>query len=685
MRKFGAFEGVFVPTLLSILGVILFLRLGWVVGQVGLIDALLIILLSNAITFITALSLTSIVSNKRIGSGGAYSIISRSLGLEAGGAIGISLYLAQAISIAFYINGFSELWLSVFPGGNQLLVALIVWTVLFFVSQRSARLAFHLQYLILFVISLALGSIFSAFPGWEKIGQSGALRQEHFWHVFAVFFPAVTGVLAGVNMSGELKEPEKTIPVGTLSAIGVSFLVYCVVALWFSSVAPAQELVQDSSVAVKYARYPQLVIAGIMGATLSSALSMFVSSPRVLLALAKHRLVPGSRWIGLSSSSEEPRIAIAITAGISLIGLFVSLNSLAVLLTMIFLITYGSINFSVFVEQAIGIVSFRPSIRIPLFLPIIGFLGTLVSMILIDPLFAFISIFLLAGFYIYLVRRDFSQGWSGVRKGVLMFLAEQCLRLAKSLPDNPKIWKPNIILPVNEEALKRVSSLIPPLLAPNGRLVLLTKEGRDCEAAESFCSYVRGQGLWSTSLCLGLDRLEETIYICNQMCLPVNILLMDLGVQDFKKRIQDWYRLAIRHSMGFIGCLPYVGKDIRRVNLWIREGSPNLHLSILVALHLSRSQEVEISLIQVVSDGSKIRGYNYLVKLKELMRLPSDTKIEVKEGDFWEVLKDPPKSDLNIFGLPDTDEFPEEWFDSLHVLQTWIMVIKDSRRESARV
>ncbi len=686
MRRFGAFEGVFVPTLLSILGVILFLRLGWVVGQVGLIKALLIISLSNAITFLTALSLSSVVSNKRIGGGGAYSIISRSLGLEAGGAIGLSLYLSQAISIAFYINGFSELWVSIFPGAEQVWVSLVVWAVLFFVSQRSAKLAFGLQYLILIVISLALFSIFSAFPGLDRIGFSGAVGEEHFWRVFAVFFPAVTGILAGVNMSGELKEPEKAIPLGTLSAIGISFLIYCAVAVWFSSVAPAEELVKDSAIAVKFSRYPQLVVAGIMGATLSSALSMFVSSPRVLLALAKHRIVPMSRWISYVSPSGEPKVAVMITAVISLIALFASLNSLATLLTMIFLITYGSINFTVFVEQLIGVVSFRPSFRLPLIVPAIGFVGAILSMILIDPIFSLVAVSLLAMFYLHLIRRGFSQDWSDVRKGILLFLAEQSLRKAQSLPDNPRVWKPNILAPVTREALSRCSYLLAGLLFPNGRLVFVAEPGEDCKASEEASLQFQSKGILATALCVGLDRVSEAVYVAKKMFLPVNIVFVDLTVPKLYARAGEWFLIARRESMGFVGFYGsgFAG-SLRSINLWIREGSPNLNLSILFALHLYRSQEVEIRLIQVVPEGTKPKGYEYLLKLKDVMRLPSETKVEVREGSFWEVVSSPPPADLNVFGMPDSEDFPLQWVEKLKSINTAFMILRDSRRESARV
>ena len=157
-KRFSTFEGVFTPSILSILGVIMYLRLGWVVGSVGLAGAFTIIILANVITLVTALSMSSVITNIRIGAGGAYSIITKSLGIEAGGSIGIPLYLAQAISSAFYITGFSECWLFVFPSHNPLIISIIAWAVLLLISYISTKLAFKVQFFIMALIGLSIFS-----------------------------------------------------------------------------------------------------------------------------------------------------------------------------------------------------------------------------------------------------------------------------------------------------------------------------------------------------------------------------------------------------------------------------------------------------------------------------------------------------------------------------------------------
>ncbi|MBZ0166218.1 MAG: Na-K-Cl cotransporter, partial [Candidatus Omnitrophica bacterium] len=225
-RRFSTFEGVFTPCLLSILGVIMYLRLGWVVGQVGLFWTITIIILANLITLATALCMSSMVTNIRIGPGGAYSIITKSLGVEAGGAIGIPLYMSQAISVAFYISGFTEAWHYLYPDHNGMWVSLIVWGVVLLITYYSTKLAFRIQYVIMAVIFASVWAMFFSGNTYVVPDISGAVERAGFWQVFAVFFPAVTGIMAGASMSGELKEPAKAIPQGTLAAIFVSLVVY---------------------------------------------------------------------------------------------------------------------------------------------------------------------------------------------------------------------------------------------------------------------------------------------------------------------------------------------------------------------------------------------------------------------------------------------------------------------------
>jgi amino acid transporter len=233
---------VFTPTLLTILGVIMFLREGWVVGNAGLLGGLFIILLAYAITGTTGLAMSSMTTNIRLGAGGAYAIVAQSLGLEIGGALGIPRYLSQALAVTMYLFGFREGWLWVFPSHNALLVDVLAFLTLYLIAYLSLDLAIRVQYVIMAVIGAALVSIgVAAFQGsmvipFEDVQMWGDFRGAPedgfpgttFWVVFAVFFPASTGIMAGANLSGDLKNPRRSIPLGTMAAIGVSLVVYLV-------------------------------------------------------------------------------------------------------------------------------------------------------------------------------------------------------------------------------------------------------------------------------------------------------------------------------------------------------------------------------------------------------------------------------------------------------------------------
>ena len=474
-KRFNTFEGVFTPCILSLLGVIMYLRLGWVVGSLGLGGAIIIICLANFITMATGLSISSMVTNIRIGAGGAYSIITKSLGVEAGGAIGLPLYISQSISVAFYIAGFSECWRFVFPEHNILLVSLSVWGILLVVSYISARLAFRIQYIIMGLIVLSLisillgkGSSHHQLRVWQDFSM------PDFWGVFAVFFPAATGILAGAAMSGELKDPKRSIPLGTLSSIVVSFCLYLLLAFWFAKHVPLSVLKINNNIAIELGRWHWAVIAGVMGATLSSALAMFVGAPRVLFALGKHSIIPFSSSMSRLNKRGEPASAILFTALLVLITILVgSLNQIASLLTMFFLITYGMINLTVFIEESIGIVSFRPTFRVPQFIPFIGTIGCVAVMFLIDIRFSIVAIIVIVIMYMMLIKREVEIYSPDIRSGMLSFMSEEFAKASSRLPYYPKIWKPNLLVPVeNVETFARVVPFLYSITAPAGRTVL---------------------------------------------------------------------------------------------------------------------------------------------------------------------------------------------------------------------
>jgi len=244
--KLGTFTGVFTPSILTILGIILFRRLGFVTGSAGLSQALLIILVANIISVLTSFSLSAIATNLKIKGGGDYYVISRTLGIEFGGAIGIVLYLAQSVSIAFYCIGFGEALCEILPpafaGYTQIIATLAVF-FLFIFAWLGADWATKFQFIVMVLLFAALVSFFAGgilkwnsallYNNWSK-----PTSDMNFWILFAIFFPAVTGFTQGVSMSGDLKDPGKSLPIGTFLAVGISIIIYFSAAVFFSAALP---------------------------------------------------------------------------------------------------------------------------------------------------------------------------------------------------------------------------------------------------------------------------------------------------------------------------------------------------------------------------------------------------------------------------------------------------------------
>ena len=435
-KTFGTFAGVFTPTTLTILGVIMFIRQPWVVGNAGIVGALAIVLLSVAITFTTALSLSSITTNVRIGAGGAFSIISKSLGLEIGGSIGIPFYIAQALAVAMYIFGFREGIVSILPDSNPLLVDLGVFILVMAIAFISTSFAFKIQYVILGIIVLSLVSIYGAlfvnklnynfelfgkYPGSVENNFSGT----SFWVVFAVFFPAVTGVMAGANMSGDLTSPRKSIPRGTISAVILTTLIYISLIFVASMIATPKEMTSNYNLFIEKAVYSPIVLAGLLGATLSSALGSFIGAPRIMLALAEKGILPKSTVLAKTSKRGEPVHAMMITAIIVFIGISLrDLNTIAPILTMFFMITYAMVNIVVLIEQSLSLPSYRPTLKVSLIVPALGAFGSIAIMFVINVIVALFSLIFIFGFYFYLVNLNLKSEAGDSRSGLFTALAE---------------------------------------------------------------------------------------------------------------------------------------------------------------------------------------------------------------------------------------------------------------------
>ncbi len=683
-RTFGTFEGVFTPTLLTILGVIMYLREGWVVGNAGLAGAWLIMGLAVAITLATGLSLSSITTNIRIGAGGPYSIISQSLGLEVGGAIGIPLFLSQALVVAMYVFGFREGWQWIFPDHPALLVDLGAFAAVFGVAYVSASLAFRVQYVILAVIGASLVSVaVAAAQGsmTEPIVWVGAdLDWSGFWVVFAVFFPAVTGILAGANMSGELTNPRRSIPVGTLSAIGVSTVVYLVLAYWLARSATPDELLGNFTVMIDKSAWEPAVVAGLLGATLSSAIASIVGAPRILQALGAHRILPYGDRLARLSPRGEPRTAIWVSGGIALGALLVrDLNAIAPLISMFFLITYAMINVVVLVEQRLGLLSFRPTLRIPRFVSVAGTLGCFFAMFIINPAFSLVAAAVAVATYSVLLRRHLRAPFGDSRSGLFVAVAEWAAKKVSVLPDSSeRAWKPNLLVPVEDPGeVRGLFRFVTSLTYPRGsaKLLGLTTTGEEVQLRKRLPIHVQNfhkAGVFASASVVRADEfgggISSSMQALSSAFFRPNILFAPLP--DKPDRAEAMRLLVPTAAVYGLGVVlfadhPRAGLGLEStINLWVRPLSrtweedkehTNLDLALLVSYVLRSNWKADLHFITVVEDEAGIAEQR--AHHRELMQLSRIRGASlVVAGDLAGAVPEHP-ADLNVFGMPQTLDF----------------------------
>lgn len=696
-KKFSMFAGVFTPTLLTVLGVIMYLRAGWVVGNAGLLGGWLIILLAFAITIFTGLSMSSITTNIRIGAGGAYSIISQSLGIEIGGSLGIPLFVSQALAVTMYIFGFREGWLYIFPEHPPLIIDFVTFLLLFIIANISTGFAFRIQYVIMAVIFASLISVFGGvflvdqiqpvtwwgtFPGAPENNFQGV----DFWIVFAVFFPAATGIMAGANMSGDLKDPRRSIPVGTMGAIFVSLVIYLALAYWLSAVATMEELAGNYTIMVDRALWGPIVVAGILGATFSSGLSSLVGGPRILQALGENKILPGGEWIAKVTPTGEPRRAMWLTGGIALAALLLrDLNAIAPLITMFFLITYLMINVVVLIEQSLGLISFRPLLKVPRIVPLLGALGCLFAMFIINPAFSLAAIIIVVIFYGILIRRQLANPFQDVRSGLFVSLAEWAAKRVAEMPSGQeRAWRPNLLIPVEDPSEMRGEfRFVREVANPKGSVKLVGLAGTEIEergrmqtVLTRLAQAFRDEDVFASATIIDADNYGRGVVAGMQTLSGAffrpNVLLLSVPPQGDTKREDDLKMIIGKARENRLGVLLYaehprsrLGRK-RLINIWTRDQSPdwevsmelgNLDLAILLSYQINRDWRGMIKLVSAIEDPEEVEAArSYLNNLIVLARIP-DAEVLVAEGDLDSLVPKVETADLSVFGLPEDVDF----------------------------
>ncbi len=670
----GPFAGVFTPSILTILGIILFLRLGYVVGRAGLGQTLIILALANGISILTTFSLSAMATNLRVKGGGDYYLISRTLGLEFGGSIGIVLYLAQSVSIAFYCIGFGEVMAEIlgrdFHYLPQIIAAAAV-AFLFVFAWLGADWATRFQFVVMAILVAALVSFFvGGVQRWDNSlfvhNWSAPAASTNFWIIFAIFFPAVTGFTQGVSMSGDLKDPGKSLPLGTFLAVGLSIAVYFVAATVFAGSLPQDVLMHDYSAMKKVAVVGFLITAGVIAATLSSAMASFLGAPRILQSLATDRifpfLLPFAKGYG---PVNNPRRGVLLSAAIAFATIGIGeLNLIAPVVSMFFLISYGLLNYATYYEARSASPSFRPRFRwYDARASLAGAIACLGVMLAVNLIAGVAALAVLLAVFQYVKRTAGRVRWADSRRSYHLQRVRQNLLAAAVEPEHPRYWRPQMLL-FSDDAhrRKRLLQFAAWIQGQSGfTTVVRILEGQGPnmprlreKAEEELQKDIADSGKDAFPLVIGAPDIHQAVQTLVQAFgigpIRANTILVNWIEKHpghagryfefiFGRNLRTAYRFGC--NIVLLDAKPDKWESLnavpsgeRRIDVWW-QGDATGRLMLLLAYLLTRSSEWDDSKIRLIAAGAdddKQKAVEDLEKLLDEVRIEAEVQI-VEESD----------------------------------------------------
>ena len=665
MKLFGTFSGVFVPSFEAILGAVLFLILPMLTGVMGLWNMLVIVIFSNTITLATAFSIADCATNiERVGAGGMYAVSRRSLGRAFGGSIGIQLFLAQTASIGFYAIGFAEplqeiliripLIHALFSGFDPLvqkqIIATVIASIALVVSVIGAGFIVKIQMVIFAILIVSIGAIFiSPFLGLTRdqaplfsssFNLAGTAMGMGFWAALAAFFPAVTGIDAGVGMSGNLKEPKSALPKGTFLAIGVTSLVYIGITVVYSrlrpeylSVAADGQIPTTASIFAQSPLIPFLILTGILVATTSSALSYFMTAPRTAQAMANDRIIPRQLYF-LSRDwvrrGNEPRWATVLTFLIILPVIWSGdVTQASMVVGICFLVVYGWVNLAAFLERISGNPSFRPKSEGHWGISLYGFSMCMVAISFFN-VFVGIGVLVSQFLIFYLLLKYKSQNrLEGVWWGVLFSGLSWVYKRMKAIVQGTKNWRPIVgtfcFADKEEESLRTIKmgerianyqGLIMynilksqkqkelPFIAPDGsQIIEIPGDNFDSGILSILQAAVPGGFTINTALFPLDPRINHIELIEKIINMEKNVLLYKHGLVSSPEsnRIDVWWKG--KENGNLMALLSYI---INRTD--VKEGNLPKRIRIIRKIKEEDEQQRATAEMQAILDRARLSG-----------------------------------------------------------------------------
>jgi amino acid transporter len=666
-KKLGTFAGVFTPSILTILGIILFLRTGYVVGQTGLSWTLVIIVFSSVIALLTATSLAAIATNMRVKGGGDYYLISRTLGVEYGAAIGIVLFLAQTLSIAFYCFGFGEALAAVLPQHPYIsprTLAAALMALLFIFAWLGADWASRLQMAIMIVLVVALVSFFwGGIEGFStEILQANWRRPAEalpFWAAFALFFPAVTGFTQGVSMSGDLRNPAKSLSTGTFAAVGLSTLVYVAAAVVFAAALPGEALRDDYLAMSQIALSGALVTAGVMAATSSSAMASYMGAPRILQALAADRVFPFLNYFAHGTRQDNnPRrgVLLSTVIGLTIVALG-NLNTIAPMVAMFFLISYGLLNYATFFESRAASPHFRPHFKYHhKNLSLAGAIGCLVAMLAIEPAYAVIAVSVLFAIHQFVERTVGKTQWADSQRSYnFQRIRALLIEMEKDEP-HARDWRPQILVFSKDRDRRKHVICFGSWIEGNSGItsvvsILTDRDDNKEQVRHELAEDIDELEVDAFPLVVSGDNFDATLETLLQSYgigpIRANIILLNWFEEwpargrerAFGRHMREAMRLgcnivALSASDEAFGAIADTPPERRRIDVWWA-GTATSRLSLMLAYLMTRTEAWRDSSIRIHAQGSRDRSGRTVRRLSEFLKeVRIEAEINILEGSL---------------------------------------------------
>jgi len=700
--KFGT-APVFLTAISTILGAIMFLRFGYAVGAVGILGTMLIVVIGHLVTIPTALSLAEIATNQKVEGGGEYFVISRSFGLSIGAAVGIALYLSQAVSVAFYIIAFAEsfaplmdyvneqygLWIHI--ESTKKLIGIIVTLLLaLLMTTKGANFGMGLLYIVVGILALVLILFFMGTSIHAGHVPFKVLSNDDFFKVFAIIFPAFTGMTAGVGLSGDLKDPKKSIPFGTIMATVLGMIIYLFITLKIGNSATPEilmsnenQLIMSDIALIGYLMIP----IGLAASTISSALGSIMVAPRTLNAIAADKIIPSqrlNRWLAfLKKENNEPTHAAIVTSTIAFVFVFLGdVDVVAKIISMFFMVTYGALNLISLLENFAANPGYRPAFKSKWYISLIGTIMCIWLMFKMNPGYAFLSVVIMIGIYFLLNRHQKKSDLASIFSGVIFQISRNInvfLQKVNKGEEEIDHWRPSVVC-VSKNSFERFAAF--DLLRWISHRIgfgtfihhidgYLSKETNE-QAQQSMQRLIHMNEVSKSSVYMDtLVNPEYSASISQVLQLPGvsgkenNMMMFEYAKHNPQNLNEIVDNLGLVRSVGFDTCiLGSSDKDFgfnNEIHIWITSNDyANANLMIYLAYIVLGHPDWKNGLIKLYAVYPKEDIENQRIKIMEMVnagRLPiSANNIEIIPLDEDRNIKDVVNSkskdaDLTILGF----------------------------------